>query len=49
MIHFPSKEEVDSNETKETLGDLIRQINDIETVFCVCSNCLSLVSNEAQS
>lgn len=37
MIVLPSRVEIDSNKTIETLGDLIRQINDIETVLCVCS------------
>ena len=37
MIIFPSRVEVDANKTVETLGDLIRQINDIETVYYVCS------------
>ena len=35
MIFFPTKEEEGENESKVTLGDLIKQINDIETIY-VC-------------
>ena len=33
MILFPTKEEEGENESKVTLGDLIKQINDIETIY----------------
>ena len=42
MITFPTKQEVDRNKTINTLGDLIKQINDIETLWNVCSESLSI-------